>query len=91
MVIIARTLRLSLIIPMMPSIKATGNETIISNPARAAIGLPQPGWIKARATNVAKGMIAKIADIFPKRIRLSLPKGLLYFDYIGLINPSQLN
>jgi hypothetical protein len=42
-VIIASILRLSQMIPTMPTIKAARNEKIISSPPRALRGLPQPG------------------------------------------------
>jgi len=59
-------------IPMMPNIRAAGNENITSNPPRIARGLPQPGWHRNTRTNVAPAMISKVADIFPKRISFLL-------------------
>ena len=65
--IMASNLRLSKMIPTIPK-KMAGNEIVISNHPRAAIGLPQPGRSIITAKNVVTNMAKKIADIFPKRI-----------------------
>ena len=70
---IASTLRLSRTMPKMPNIKARGIEQIMSNPPRAARGLPHPGRRQVRITNVAMGMTIKIDAILPNRI-LNLSK-----------------
>jgi len=57
----------------MPNIKARGIEQIMSNPPRAAIGLPHPGRRQARITNVTMGIAINIDAILPKRI-LNLSK-----------------
>jgi len=59
-------------IPTMPTIKAERNEKIISNPPRALRGLPHPGRSTISARKVAPAMPSKIAEIFPKRIFISL-------------------
>ncbi len=85
-VIIASILRLSQTIPTMPTIKAAGNEKIISSPPRAARGLPQPGLSIISAHIVTAAMPNKIAEIFPKRI-VNSPKNTKYkFQYFDYIN-----
>jgi len=53
---------------MMPTIKAAGNESITSNPPRAARGLPHPGFSIKSVRIAAAAMPSKVAEIFPKRI-----------------------
>jgi len=55
-------------IPTIPTTKEARMEKIISNPARAARGLPQPGRSTILAHIVAMAMPSRIVDIFPKRI-----------------------
>jgi len=66
--IIASSFRRSKMMPVMPSIKDTGIEKIISSPPRAAIGSPQPGWSSISPRIVAPPMASIIAEITPKRI-----------------------
>ena len=54
-------------IPIMPNIKATGDEKIRSNPPRAATGLPHPGLHISITTIVAASKANNAADIFPNR------------------------
>jgi hypothetical protein len=67
-VTIASDLRRSFAIPRMPKSRAAGNENIVSNPPRAAIGLPQPGLHRNAIRSVPPAMPSRAADIFPKRI-----------------------
>ena len=73
-VIIASNLRRSKTIPMIPNAKAAGNENIISNPPRAAIGLPHPSGSTISVTIVATAMPSRAAEIFPNRIFCSPKK-----------------
>ena len=54
--------------PVMPNVRETGIEKMISNPPRMPRGSPQPGWIRKRARITAPPMASIIADIIPKRI-----------------------
>ncbi len=73
-------------IPTMPTIKAAGNENIISNLPKVARGLLQPGRSIISAHIVAAAMPNKIAEIFPKRI-FNSPKNAKYnFQYFDYIN-----
>jgi hypothetical protein len=67
----ASNLRLSRKIPTMPSTKAAGNDSIMSNPPRTARGLPHPGCSKISAKNVTMGMPSRITAIFPRRISIA--------------------
>jgi hypothetical protein len=67
-VIIASSLCRSKMMPVIPNIKDTGNEKIISSPPRAARGSPQPGWIRQSARKVIPPIASMIAEIIPKRI-----------------------
>jgi hypothetical protein len=67
-VTIESNLFLSRKIPIMPTSKAAGNENIISNPPRAANGLPQPGCNIKNIRIVAAAIPRKVAEIFPKCI-----------------------
>jgi hypothetical protein len=62
---------LSRIIPRTPSTKAAGGENIMAQPARMAIGLPQPGLKSIKNRMTARRMASNAADILPKRIVLS--------------------
>ncbi len=64
----ASNLRLSRKIPTMPSTKAAGNDSIMSNPPRTARGLPHPGRSNISAKIVTKGIPSRIKAIFPRRI-----------------------
>ena len=67
-VTIGRILLLSKMMPRMPRTKAAGTESIIANPPRAAIGLPQPGR-RMKSIAITMGATAsKAAEIFPRRI-----------------------
>jgi hypothetical protein len=61
-------------IPIIPTITEARIEKIISNPARAARGLPQPGRSTNIAHIVAVVIPSRIAEIFPNRICLTLLK-----------------
>ena len=63
---------LSRIIPRTPRTKATGTEIIMAGPARAFIGLRQPPPQSLRRIITAGMTQRKAAEIFPKRIVLSL-------------------
>jgi len=54
--------------PVIPNIKDTGNEKIISSPPRVARGSPQPGWIRQSARKVIPPIASMVAEIIPKRI-----------------------
>ncbi|MBW7989618.1 MAG: hypothetical protein FVQ84_06330 [Planctomycetes bacterium] len=73
-VIIANILRRSKMIPIIPTIMEETIEKITSGPTRATKGLPQPGRSTNIAHIVAAAMPSRIADIFPKRICLTLLK-----------------
>lgn len=64
-VTIASHLLRSRIIPRMPSTREAGNETTISNPARARTGLPHPGRRTISNAIVAAAIASRIADILP--------------------------
>jgi len=90
---IASNLLRSQAIPAMPNASAKGNETIISNPPRAARGLPHPGRIRIRATIVTAGIASKMPAIFPKRIfNLSQNAEQItsHLDYISLYLSSSI-
>lgn len=69
-VAIAKNLRRSKMIPTMPNIKAAGIERFISNPPRAARGLPQPGRSIIIVPAVRVATTSNVIAIFPKRISL---------------------
>jgi hypothetical protein len=54
--------------PVMPNIKDTGNEKMISNPPRMPRGSPHPGWSRKSARIVTPLMASTTAEIIPKRI-----------------------
>jgi hypothetical protein len=64
-VMIARVLGRSLAIPIIPKSRATGTDRTMSNPPRAASGLPQPGWRAIMQTIVKPAAARNVADIFP--------------------------
>ena len=72
--IIASNLRRSQTMPAMPNAKVRGTEAMIRSPPRAPSGSPQPGFIKIKATIVAKAIAKNVAAIFPKRIFKPLQK-----------------
>jgi hypothetical protein len=85
-IINASIFRRSKIMPVIPNIKDTGNENIISSPPRAARGSPQPGWIKQSARKVIPPMASMIDEIIPNRISWSVSKeticGIYVFKYL---------
>jgi len=54
-------------IPTIPATKAARGENIISNPPRAASGLPQPGRNINSMRIVPAATPRSFAEIFPKR------------------------
>ena len=86
-VVIASDLRLSTIIPTIPNIRAIGTDVIMSNPPRAPIGLPQPGFKMISVSKAAAAMPSSTADGFPNRISNSnLLKA--YFPSIAILADS---
>lgn len=51
--------------PMIPKIRAMGNESSISGPPRAARGLRQPGRRTIMQTIIAPAITRNVAAIFP--------------------------
>ena len=83
-----KNLRRSKMIPTIPNIKAARTERFISNPPRAARGLPQPGWSIIIAPAVRVATTSNVIAIFPKRI-FSFPKNPVKISHnliISLIN-----
>jgi len=68
--IIANVLGLSEMIPIIPKISDKGIHPNISNPPRAAMGLPQPGLKTIMITMVATATENNFAEIFPNRMDL---------------------
>jgi magnesium-transporting ATPase (P-type) len=82
-VMTARAFFLSRIMPRTPSTKAAGTENIMDSPARACIGLFQPPP-KSMSRKIITGTTQrKAADIFPRRILVSLISVTIAHYYIG--------
>lgn len=67
-VAIAMNLRRSKMIPRIPNIKAAGIEMFISNPPRAARGLPHPGRSIIITPAVRAATTSNVIAVVPKRI-----------------------
>jgi len=67
-VAVAKSFRRSKMVPRTPNTKAAGIERFMINPARALIGLPQPGPSMILAPVVRAATISNVIAIFPKRI-----------------------
>ena len=84
-VITASAFFLSRMIPTTPRTKAMGTEIIMIGPARAFIGLPQPPP-QSLSRIITAGMTQrKAADIFPRRILLSLNSVTIVYFIISAI------
>jgi hypothetical protein len=62
---IARVFGSSLMMPIIPMIRATGTNGITSSPPRVASGLRQPGMKITMQTIVTPAMARRTADVFP--------------------------